>query len=75
MHACSDHIEFNAQIPASYSSGEVVQSNSNQRSAWTSRTTNSEQLHQNVHLHWDRFHCRHRLPESTGIWHACLFSL
>jgi len=67
---CADHIEFDAQISASYSSREVsVQSVSDLQWLRSDRQKLSvNKQHQNVRLPRNRFHCRHCLPESAGLY-------
>jgi len=64
----ADHIEFDAQISASYSPGKVMQwNNAHWLRPSRTRFSTGRERHQNVRLHRNRFHRRHRLPESAGM--------
>ena len=67
MLANADYFEFDAQIPAANTLGEVVQSNSDehQRTDW--KGISVAEQHQDLCLLRDRVYRRHRLSESTGM--------
>ena len=65
-NADADHIEFDAQVPASHSPGEVVQSVDGRRLRTTRQRISVRQQRQDVRLHRDRVHCCHCLPKPTG---------